>query len=181
MGDWWRMRLRSERSATRFGRIVTSVALIGSAVGLVGCSAHDDPAPSPSRSPVQVFDRSGTHHVGFTSPSGNIACAFDASTTTNAAGSVRCEITVKDWTPPAQPAACNVDRGLDLTLESQAQLLCAGDTVRASSSPLLLPYGTSIRFTPFTCTSQPAGIDCENTVTRAGFLLSRERYELRNP
>ena len=177
------MRLRSsDRPRAGLGRpAAVSLTLLAVLSVLAGCSLHDDPAPTPSRSPVQVFDKSGTRHVGFTSPSGNIACAFDASTTANVSGTVRCEISVRTWTPPPQPATCDVDWGQGLTLESRAQMLCAGDTVRQMSNPLLLPYGTSIRFTPFTCTSQPTGIDCVNTVTRAGFLISRERYELRNP
>ena len=114
-------------------------------------------------------------------PGCGASAATRDSTTTNASGTVRCEISVKTWTPPPQPATCGVDWGQGLTLQGQAEMLCAGDTIRGLTSPLLLPYGTSIRFTPFTCTSQPTGIDCVNTVTRAGFLISRERYELRNP
>jgi hypothetical protein len=38
-----------------------------------------------------------------------------------------------------------------------------------------------MRFAPFTCTSQRTGVDCVNATTKAGFFLSRERYQLRNP
>jgi hypothetical protein len=150
---------------------------------LTGCSVLRDPAAASAASgaPIQIFDRSGRREAQFKSPNGNINCLFTASTVTNTSGTVRCEIAVKLWQPPVKPASCDVDWGLGLTLDSRAAVLCAGDTVGLVTGPIQLPYGTSIRFTPFTCTSEPSGVDCVNTVTHAGFLIGRERYEVRNP
>jgi hypothetical protein len=167
------------------------------------------PAPTTAAaSPVQIFDRSGRRQAGFSTPNGNIVCAFAASPDTGLTGSttatssatatgptgrtgrttsqVRCEIIVKDWQPPARPAGCTEDWAFGIVLDTRAELLCAGDTVRGDSlagtdGSVPLPYGTSIRFDPFTCSSQKAGVDCVNTATHAGFLLSRDRYALRNP
>jgi hypothetical protein len=163
------------------------------------------PAETASASAVQIFDRSGRRQAGFSAPDGNIVCAFAASPDTGLTGStppagsatttgptgrstsqVRCEIIVKDWQPPVRPATCTEDWAFGIVLDTRAKLLCAGDTVRGDSlagtdGSVLLPFGTSIRFDPFTCSSQKDGVDCVNTVSHAGFLLSRHGYAVRNP
>lgn len=152
------------------------------AASLSGCSVlHADPAPGPTGTPMQAFDRSGTQHASFSSPTGNIACAFDAAPKTGASARVRCEIIVRSWKPPPQPATCTVDWGKGLSLDRVAGVLCANDTVRELQAQLTLPYGSSIRFAPFTCASLKSGIDCVNTDDGAGFLIGQQRYQLRNP
>jgi hypothetical protein len=150
---------------------------------VVGCSNFgiDTQQPVPSGPPVMIFDRSGRPTASFSSPNDNIKCGFVAAAKGATFGTVRCDIIVKTWQPPPKPASCGVDWGLGVTLDSRAAVLCAGDTLRTDSEAVQLPYGTSMRFAPFMCSSEPSGIDCVNTTTQAGFLLGRQRYEIRNP
>ena len=173
--------MRAGRSVRSAG--VLLVALVGLLLGLSGCggSAAGSELPVPTGSPVLLFDRSGRQQAAFNSPSGNVSCGFAAATGAETSATVRCEIIVKSWKPPAKPADCTANWGLGVTLGSTAAILCASDTVRSDPGSVVLPLGTSIRFSPFTCISQASGIDCENTTTGAGFLLTRDRYELRNP
>jgi hypothetical protein len=166
---------------TRFGRGLGLVLVL--LLGLTACSlgGGNDSLPAPTHSPLQVFDRSGTTRTAFATPGHNITCAFEAPSDADQSGTVRCEIAVKIWQPPAQPASCPVNWGRGLALDRHAAVLCEDAQDREPQGMLQLPFGTSIRFDPFSCTSQPAGIDCVNTVTGAGFMLGRERYELRNP
>jgi hypothetical protein len=166
------------------------------------------PAPAgATANPVQIFDRSGRNQAGFSAPGGDISCAFTTASfaapipspsssgskpakktdsTSDPTGQVRCEIAVKDWQPPPQPASCTADWGSGLVLDTRPAMLCASDTIRGDSfygtdGSVILPYGTAFKFAPFSCSSQRSGVDCRNTANGAEFLLTRERYVLRDP
>lgn len=161
---------------------VLALALISVASVLAGCSIGPaEPSSTPSGAAAVLFDRSGLSRASFGSPNGNIGCGFSAGTATDAAGTVRCEIIVKDWTPPPKPVSCAEKWGGGVTLDTKAAVLCAGGTVRGDPGAVTLPYGGAIRFAPFTCSSDRTGIDCVNTATGAGFMIGHERYQLRNP
>jgi hypothetical protein len=135
---------------------------------------------------LRIIDRSGRKQAGFSSPTGNITCSFEARDEDLPGGSLRCEIGAKSWQPPPRPTACELDWGFGITLVDQAQVLCAGDTNRGdhdagTDGSFVLPYGTAMQFGSLRCASRRSGIDCANTRTGSGFLLARERYELRNP
>jgi hypothetical protein len=143
-------------------------------------------SPTGSAAPVTVIDRSGRDEAGFTSPSGHIACMFLGSD----GGSLTCEINQKSWSPPPKPAKCKFDWAYGIRLDAGARsrpgFYCGSDTIRGdpragTDGSVVLGYGSAMRFGPFTCTSQRSGVDCVNTTSKAGFLLSRERYQLRNP
>jgi len=154
------------------------------ALGLAGCSlggSRTAAGSGPSGPPVLLFDRSGRDYAAFTSPTGNISCGFAAAAGAQHAPTVSCEIIVKDWMPTAQPSSCNRDWGSGVILADRAALLCAADQVRVDGASVVLPYNTSIRFSPFTCTSQTSGVQCLNRTSGAAFTLTRAHYVLKNP
>jgi hypothetical protein len=171
------------RIHTTRNRQFATVSLVLILLSVVGCSrfASNAEPSTPSGPPVMIFDRSGREAAFFRSPNDNIGCGFAAPSKSETFGTVRCEITVKSWQPPPKPQTCGVDWGAGVTLDSRAAVLCASNTIRGNATAVQLPYGTSMRFAPFTCSSEPTGVECVNTATGAGFLLGRERYELRNP
>jgi hypothetical protein len=152
-----------------------------SAVTAPSTTSSSVTSPASSSAAVRVIDRSSRDDAGFTSPSGHIACLFLDGLD---GPFVTCEINQKSWKPPPRPADCDLDWGYGITLRIHADFFCAGDTVRGdkeagTDGSVILAYGTAMRFRSFTCTSQRTGVDCVNAKTRAGFLLSRERYQLR--
>ena len=108
----------------------------------------------------------------FASPSSNIRCALHPD------WGVRCDIDDMSWTPPPQPADCDLDWGNVLTVGDEAAFGCVGDTPFGGRPLDALPYGSSVERGPYRCESARTGVTCRNTDTGAGFVLSRERYEL---
>lgn len=109
--------------------------------------------------------------VTFRTPTGNIGCIGE---TTRAGDTVRCDIRVRNWSPPPRPRGCALDWGQGLTLDriGRARYVCAGDT--ALNPGRRLAYGTGIRIGRITCRSRRTGLTCVNA-SRHGFVLSRER------
>lgn len=166
------------RSASQV--VAAGIALLLCAGACSGGGSATAPS-APTVSPVTLFDRSARQQAAFTSPDNNVSCSFTRPSRSTTEGAVRCEIVIKLWQPPAKPTACDVDWGFGVTLDTRAQLLCAGDTVRGDAGAVKLPYGTAIRFSPLVCVSQRTGIVCDNAESGAGFLIGRKTYELRNP
>jgi hypothetical protein len=113
----------------------------------------------------------------FHTPSGNIHCLAVAS----AAGNIMdCEILAKVEAQPIapRPADCELDWGNRFALgeTGEAQLGCAGDTVRDDSGATLA-YGNSFALGRITCASSEKGLECRNGDGH-GFFLSRARQEL---
>ena len=105
----------------------------------------------------------------FRSPSGNIGCQLDAS-------AARCDIRARDWSPPPEPAGCEVDYGQGLTISrtgSRGRFVCAGDTALGAGPTLA--YGRTVRRGGISCTSQRSGVTCKNARGH-GFRLSRESH-----
>ena len=132
----------------------------------------DTTAPQGTDGAPPPVDEEVTELTPFSSPSGNIGCYIDRS-------SVRCDISERDWQPPAPPADCQVDYGQGVMLEAggTADLVCAGDTALDPGAPPLA-YGQSIGAGLLRCESKQSGILCADTETGRGFKLSRESYEL---
>jgi hypothetical protein len=105
----------------------------------------------------------------FQSPSENIGCAIGK------ANGVRCDISKRDWRPPAKPRACRLDWGhaLGVHRRGAGHFICAGDTTLGQGRRLA--YGDSIRRGRFTCVSRRSGMRCVNRRNGHGFALSRER------
>jgi hypothetical protein len=103
-------------------------------------------------------------------PSNNIGCIFGG-------GTVRCDISGKTWTPPPQPADCELDWGNGLEVGAgAANVVCAGDTVLGG--PDVLEYGLSAQRGDLRCDSAETGVTCTNVKTSHGFELSRDGFRL---
>lgn len=109
--------------------------------------------------------------VEFRTPSGNISCIGE---TVGRDNSVRCDIRVRDWSPPPRPRGCTLDWGAGLSLgrTGRATYVCAGDT--AFNRGPKLAYGASRRLGAIICTSRRSGLRCVNAAGH-GFVLSRQR------
>jgi hypothetical protein len=167
----------SPRPVEIFDRSGRNQAGFSAPSGNIVCAftAATEPPPGASASPPRP-----------SAPPSAPPSASAPASTDGTGGQVRCEIVVKDWQSPARPASCTADWGAGLVLDTRATMLCASDTIRGDAETntdgsVILPYGTAIRFAPFTCSSQKSGVDCTNTATGAGFLLGRSGYALRNP
>jgi hypothetical protein len=125
----------------------------------------------PTASPTTTDHEMISELIGFTAPSGNVGCSI-ASTM------VRCDISERDWSPPARPADCDGDygQGISLLPGGQATFVCAGDTVLGEGAPLA--YGKSLSAGALVCTSAESGITCRDTETGHGFSIAREAYRL---
>jgi hypothetical protein len=108
----------------------------------------------------------------FSSPTKNIGCAIDTSY-------ARCDLTDRDWEPPAKPADCDLEWGdsVEVSKQGKAAFVCHGDTTRGS--PDVLEYGDALRVGAggqVICWSETVGMSCENQATGHGFFLARESY-----
>jgi hypothetical protein len=110
----------------------------------------------------------------FQTPTGNIGCVI-------AAGSARCDILRRSWSPPPRPSTCpqivNFGQGLTVGAAAPAGFVCAGDTVRDPASGKLA-YGTASQVGTLVCVSRRTGMTCSNRQTGHGFLISLQRYRL---
>ena len=121
------------------------------------------PEPTPATNVV--------HISSFRTPSSNIGCAI-------AGGSARCDIKQRDWKPPAKPANCDVDFGQGIAVGARGpSFVCAGDTALNPTGPVV-PYGTDTQIGRFLCASREDGVTCQNTATKRGFFIARDRYRL---
>jgi hypothetical protein len=112
-----------------------------------------------------------TELVGFTSPSGNVGCILSSNY-------ARCDISERDWSPPARPADCEFDygQGISLAPGEGAAFVCAGDTALGGGEPLA--YGRSVQAGMLQCDSAESGITCRDTKTGHGFAIAREAYRV---
>jgi hypothetical protein len=106
----------------------------------------------------------------FQLPSKNIGCIFGD-------GNVRCDISGKTFTPPPQPADCELDWGNGIEVgDGEASFVCAGDT--ALDGPDVLEYGLSAQRGSLRCDAAETGITCTNLETMHGFELNRDGFRL---
>ncbi|MGD9620325.1 MAG: DUF6636 domain-containing protein [Mycolicibacterium sp.] len=110
--------------------------------------------------------------VGFTSPSGNIGCMLSDDF-------LRCDIAVRDWSPPPRPADCpdstDYGQGIMLHPTGSASFVCAGDTALGDAPTL--PYGQYQAGGGMSCNSEPSGMRCSNSDGH-GFTISQQSYTL---
>jgi hypothetical protein len=137
-------------------------------------------------------------HAGFESPSGKIVCALDGPADGEGA-SVRCTAFGATYSVPPRPADCDLEWGPDIGLGTSAGFECAGDTVAQAAdvsdrqpwpyatavTPTsdghvvrVLPYGKAVRAGDIVCAMSTKGVACDNTVTGAGFRLSKSSYTI---
>jgi hypothetical protein len=144
------------------------------ATGLLGAFALVPVAVLVGQAGAHAAD-SGQSLISFRSPSGNIGCVvFD--------GTVRCDIDSRTWTPPSPPPTCDTHivsfgQGVEVDSSGLGYLVCAGDTARDPSAPVL-PYGASKVVGHIRCDSSPAGMSCVNVATNHGFSISARNYSV---
>lgn len=107
----------------------------------------------------------------FSSPSGNVGCVLDVDY-------VRCDISERDWAPPARPADCEFDYGQGIALSpgGPVEFVCAGDTTLGGAATL--DYGQTITRGSLSCTSTERAMSCRNTDSGTGFSISRQVYQV---
>jgi hypothetical protein len=105
--------------------------------------------------------------TSFHSPSGNIRCVIDRTSST------RCDITNRDWSPPRKPSSCEFDWGnsLGVGFRGRGRFLCVSDAVDSGRK---LGYGQSIKRGRFRCRSRMSGMRCENVRNGHGFAVSKQ-------
>lgn len=121
---------------------------------------------------------SAVEQVHFSSASGNIGCFMDP-------WHVRCDIGVRDWSPPPRPANCPdsgpyaQDYGMGIVLnvdgDGSVAFACANDSLLGAGS--VLPYGEEIQVDSIRCQMSPSGVACQDFMNGKGFSMSREGYE----
>ncbi|AHC25329.1 MULTISPECIES: DUF6636 domain-containing protein [Mycobacteriaceae] len=107
----------------------------------------------------------------FRSPSGNVGCVLDVDY-------VRCDISERDWAPPARPADCEFDygQGLQMAVGEPATFVCAGDTTLGGAD--VLGYGQTITRGALSCTSTESAMSCREGDGGHGFSISRQVYQV---
>lgn len=122
----------------------------------------------PSTAPIRT-----RRLTSFRTPTGNIGCIL-------LGGTARCDIDKRQWSPPARPAACSDEvyygQGLEVTRSGRGRVVCAGDTARDPSAPVLA-YRTAAKVGPLRCVSRTSGVTCTNGKGH-GFTISVQRYRL---
>jgi hypothetical protein len=97
------------------------------------------------------------------------------------AGTARCDIRHRTWTPPARPSNCppvvDYGQGAMIGRSGLGQLVCAGDTTLDPSAHGLA-YGSDTVVGRFRCQSRTAGVTCTNGNTGHGFFISIGSYRL---
>jgi hypothetical protein len=108
----------------------------------------------------------------FTTAGGNIGCVL-------ALTGVRCGITHRSWTAPAQPKHCNSDWGSTLALANRGlPMFSCGGSNPADSAAKLIPAGWDTTVGNFTCQVRSFGVDCFDAKSHSGFLVSRTGYSI---
>jgi hypothetical protein len=159
-------------------RVILTACLAATLAVAAGCGSDDDPSTvtetvtssssteatstttdaTSGDGTTPAADQEVTKLTGFTSPTGNIGCYIDRR-------SVRCDISKRDWDPPARPAGCaeQVDYGQGITMKAGGapEFVCAGDTALGGGDPLA--YGQSIAAGLLRCESEESGMTCTDT------------------
>jgi hypothetical protein len=119
-------------------------------------------ADTSSAAPTQLTSLTAWHL-----PTDDIGCALEGPTT------LRCDVTSLTDTPPPAPADCMLDYGNAFAMSAvgPTQLMCAGDTIIDTSTPVL-EYGQTVHIGAFTCMSAKTGMTC-TTSDGHGLFLSR--------
>ena len=104
----------------------------------------------------------------FKSPSGNIHCWMDTSST-------RCDVLKHSYPVPKRPAGCVGDWGMafEVGTTGRGKFICVFDTVAGATK--VLAYGKSRTIGRYTCTSRSTGMTCRNNRTGHGFTVSRTK------
>jgi hypothetical protein len=158
-------------SQTKTVTVRTTVSSPSSAApATIAATSTAAPSSSSTSSSTSTVAATVVHVAAFRSPSGNIGCMIIA-------GTARCDIQHRSWSPPPRPHSCpkivDFGQGLIIAGSGSARLVCAGDTVFDPSAKVL-PYGTDTVVGAFRCQSRTTGMTCTNTSTGDSFSISAQ-------
>jgi hypothetical protein len=135
------------------------------ATAYAGGPPNPAPSPSPSPAPGQSYQ--------FQNASQNISCNLGP-------GSVVCEISNRNYTPPTPPPACAqhsawgdrayIDDG------GPVQLDCHNDTIHVQGEQVV-NNGQTLSSGPFSCTADAASVKCTNSSSGHFFFLSPNTFQ----
>lgn len=161
-------------SATPSGARTPKASASGRKPGPSRAASSATSASSTPSTPVRAdVDLSRYSLAGVMSPSKDIACLFAEHPL-----SVRCDLQQADWDVKT-PASCSLRYGDSVELSrGKARLSCHGDTVFGAPHQDVLAYGKTARFRDLRCTSEQAGMTCQDGAGH-GFTVSENGYDLR--
>jgi hypothetical protein len=150
---------------------VTTASSTTSTASTASSSGSATPTTSSTTTSTPI---PAVHFSTFKSPSANIGCMIIA-------GTARCDIRHRTWSPPSRPASCprvvDYGQGVIVARSGSGRLVCAGDTA-LDPSARSVAYGTTTVVGAFRCQSQPAGVTCRNRDTGHGFFISSGSYRV---
>lgn len=139
-------------------------------------SATSTPPSTPTPTPGRPHGPSGL--LGFTTPSGNIACYVNSGTPGDATdpGEARCDVAQDTWNAPPPPASCAGDWGHSVTVGPDgATLACVTDS---AANDNVVDYGTTQVRGAFSCAVAQTGVTCTDLDTGHGFAVASAEYRL---
>ncbi len=152
----------------------TKTVIVTSANSPTSSSTTSAATASPSTATTSTPAARTIHIATFKSPSANIGCMIIA-------GTARCDIRHRNWSPPPRPASCpnvvDFGQGLIVGRSGSGRLVCAGDTA-LDPSARNLPYNADTIVGAFRCLSTTAGVTCTNGDTGHGFFISIGSYRV---
>jgi hypothetical protein len=131
--------------------------------------------PKPVWPPVAPFSASAMPALAltsFTTPGNNIGCTLGG-------GNARCDILVRDWSPPRKPSSCTVVWGQGLTIgtSGKGSFVCAANSVLDPTGQVVANERDDT-VDGATCQVRTVGVICFNDATRHGFWISRTGYSV---
>lgn len=138
-----------------------------------------EPSPAPTDTATRPpTDLSQYDIAGFSLDGGNTACLFSR----DGGVQVRCDIRDRDWEPPPAPADCAGDYGTSTVLGKEGEFGCVSDTVfempGETDGTRELPEGDSVTYDDLRCDAIAGGVQCVNTKTEWGFILTRAKAQI---
>jgi hypothetical protein len=169
----------------------------------VTAAPSDSPTEEPTTdegafqvpSDLRVNDHA--EQTAFTTPSGNITCAYFVF---DGPAELRCDVTNHSWKAPPPNQSCDLDWGSSITLTTEPNFGCVGDSVFGTSARgsdatwwwgqssadtsirvygqvvRTLPVGSGIQRAPFQCVSITGGVDCRNMNSGGRFIVTETDY-----
>jgi hypothetical protein len=114
------------------------------------------------------------HESEFKTPTHNIGCSL-------LGGQARCDIGHHTYALPPRPKSCphivDFGQGIFVGKSGKGRIVCAGDTARDPSAPVL-GYGSTDSVGAFACKSASNGVTCTNIHNGHGFFISIQSYRL---
>lgn len=152
----------------------TTTSAGGTLPPVQGKGVHRKPAVKPPKPPSGGTSVKVVDFLAFQTPSGKVGCAV-----TRAPDTLRCDTRYATSFSRSGHKCTEGDYGqsFEVLPGGAGKAICAGDTVLGAANAKTIPYGTTWRLGPFTCTAQQSGLTCQNGAGH-GFALSVQSQRL---